>query len=388
MIRYAREDELNSIKNIWNYCFNDEESFVNYYFKNKYKSCNTVVYLENNKIISSLQLNNYKININNKTYDTSYVVGVSTFPEGRGRGFMKDIMSFSLNELYNKKHLVSILMPIDFRIYERFGYTNCYDILEYEIDINDIDNFRVSGSFYEANEENINELIEIQNDFLKNNNGNIVRDKDYYKNFLEEVKSENGYIYINDGEGYLTYFINNNEMFVREIYYKNINSLKSMLGFIYNHNTQINKVKITTPINDKIRFILKNPKHIKINLKQFMMGRVINVFEFLKTLNLDNKSLNKDLKTIICIKDRFIKENNKLIEIKIEKNELFINEIKENYNNKDVDFIDINSFSKLCFSYLDIDELIFNNNLELSKNTIDIFNILFNKKINYINEYV
>lgn len=388
MIRYAKEDELDSIKNIWNYCFDDEEGFVNYYFNNKYKSYNTVVAFENEKIISSLQLNNYKINLNNKTYDTSYIVGVSTFPEGRGRGFMKEIMSFSLNELYKKNHLISILMPIDFRLYEKFGYTNCYDILEYEINTNDIDNFRISGKFYEANEENINELIDIQNEFLRKNNGNILRDEYYYKNFLEEVKSENGYIYINDGEGYLVYFINNNEMFVREIYYKNIVSLKSMLGFIYNHSTQINKIKITTPINDKIRFILKNPKNININLKQFMMGRVINVFEFLKSVELDNKSLNKDLRTVICVNDEFIKENNKLIEIKVEKNELFIDEIKDNTNQERVDFIDINIFSKLCFSYLDIDELIFTYNLDLSKYTIEIFNVLFNKKINYINEYV
>ena len=36
-IRHAKEDELKDIKNIWNYCFNDGESFVEYYFKDKYK---------------------------------------------------------------------------------------------------------------------------------------------------------------------------------------------------------------------------------------------------------------------------------------------------------------------------------------------------------------
>ena len=47
---------------------------------------NTIVVEEDGEIVSSLQLNQYKIKLNNKVYDTSYVVGVSTFPEARGEG--------------------------------------------------------------------------------------------------------------------------------------------------------------------------------------------------------------------------------------------------------------------------------------------------------------
>ena len=35
-IRYAKNEDLNTIKNIWNYCFRDEESFFNYYFPRVY----------------------------------------------------------------------------------------------------------------------------------------------------------------------------------------------------------------------------------------------------------------------------------------------------------------------------------------------------------------
>ncbi|RRH41060.1 GNAT family N-acetyltransferase, partial [Clostridioides difficile] len=44
-IRYAKEEEIESIKEIWSYCFNDTESFMKYYFNDKYKSENTVVAL-------------------------------------------------------------------------------------------------------------------------------------------------------------------------------------------------------------------------------------------------------------------------------------------------------------------------------------------------------
>ena len=37
-LRYAKEDEIDNIKEIWNYCFNDTEEFVNYYFNSKYEN--------------------------------------------------------------------------------------------------------------------------------------------------------------------------------------------------------------------------------------------------------------------------------------------------------------------------------------------------------------
>ena len=49
-MRYAKEEEIDDIKEIWNYCFNDEESFVNYYFNNKYDNNNTIVACEDKDI--------------------------------------------------------------------------------------------------------------------------------------------------------------------------------------------------------------------------------------------------------------------------------------------------------------------------------------------------
>ena len=76
-------------------------------------------------------------------------------------------------------------------------------------------------------------------------------------------------------------------MFIREIYYKNIEALKSMLKFVYNHNTQCKKVVISAPVNDKIRFILDNPRTCDIKIKPFMMGRIINLKDYLESLDSD-----------------------------------------------------------------------------------------------------
>ncbi|HGM3391379.1 TPA: enhanced intracellular survival protein Eis, partial [Clostridioides difficile] len=231
-IRYAKEEDIESIKEIWSYCFNDTESFMKYYFNDKYKSENTVVALDEGKIISSLQLNQYKLLLNNKVYNTSYVVGVSTLPEGRGTGYMSKVIKFTLNELYKKGQLVSILMPIDYRLYRRFGYEHCYDQIEYTINTDDLKNFKSSGKMIKSNLSQIDDLIRIDRAFLNEVNGNVLKDEHYYKNLFKEIQSEDGFLYIHEGnekDGYIVYFINEDKMFVRELFYKNIDALKSML---------------------------------------------------------------------------------------------------------------------------------------------------------------
>ena len=383
-IRFAKESDKNNIIDIWNYCFDDGPKFTDYYFNDKYKHENTIVVEDDEEIVSSLQLNQYNLKLNDKIYDTSYVVGVSTFPQARGKGYMKHIMDFTLNELYRKNQLVSILMPIDYRLYRKYGYEHCYDQIEYEIDIEDLSGFKSKGFLKKAKLDNINDLINIENNFLKDLNGTIIRDKNYYENLFKEVESEDGHIYIHEDElkdGYIIYFINNENIFVRELYYNNLNALKGILRFLYNHNTQCKKVTISSPIDDKIRFILSNPKTANIKLKPFMMGRVINLKKYLESLNIKS---NENLSINISVKDDFIKENNKIFKIHLNNNKL---NVESGDYIPDVEF-NINTITQLAFSYINGKEAYLLNDLKENKKVIEFLDLIFVKKENYINEYI
>ena len=383
-IRFAKESDKNNIIDIWNYCFDDGPKFTDYYFNDKYKHENTIVVEDDEEIVSSLQLNQYNLKLNDKIYDTSYVVGVSTFPQARGKGYMKHIMDFTLNELYRKNQLVSILMPIDYRLYRKYGYEHCYDQIEYEIDIEDLSGFKSKGFLKKAKLDNINDLINIENNFLKDLNGTIIRDKNYYENLFKEVESEDGHIYIHEDElkdGYIIYFINNENIFVRELYYNNSNALKVILRFLYNHNTQCKKVTISSPIDDKIRFILSNPKTANIKLKPFMMGRVINFKKYLESLNIKS---NENLSINISVKDDFIKENNKIFKIHLNNNKL---NVESGDYISDVEF-NINTITQLAFSYINGKEAYLLNDLKENKKVIEFLDLIFVKKENYINEYI
>ncbi|MCB4302062.1 GNAT family N-acetyltransferase [Clostridioides difficile] len=392
-IRYAKEEEIESIKEIWSYCFNDTESFMKYYFNDKYKSENTVVALDEGKIISSLQLSQYKLLLNSKVYNTSYVVGVSTLPEGRGAGYMNKVMKFTLNELYKKGQLVSILMPIDYRLYRRFGYEHCYDQIEYTINTDDLKNFKSSGKMIKSNLSQIDDLIQIDRTFLNEVNGNVLKDEHYYENLFKEIQSEDGFLYIHEGnekDGYIVYFLQEDKMFVRELFYKNIDALKSMLKFIYNHNTQCKIVTISTPTIDKIRFILDNPKDSDIKIKPFMMGRIINVKKFIEDIDIE-KDINSSFN--LLIEDKFIDENNGLFKISIQNKKVSVEQLdKKDAEKPQEDFdikLDINTLTQLSFSYMDVNEAVFLNDIkDVSEETLETLNCIFSKKNNYINEYI
>lgn len=385
-IRYAKEEEIESIKEIWSYCFNDTESFMKYYFNDKYKSENTVVALDEGKIISSLQLNQYKLLLNSKVYNTSYVVGVSTLPEGRGAGYMNKVMKFTLNELYKKGQLVSILMPIDYRLYRRFGYEHCYDQIEYTINTDDLKNFKSSGKMIKFDLSQIDDLIRIDRTFLNEVNGNVLKDEHYYENLFKEIQSEDGFLYIHEGnekDGYIVYFLQEGKMFVRELFYKNIDALKSMLKFIYNHNTQCKIVTISTPTIDKIRFILDNPKDSDIKIKPFMMGRIINVKKFIEDIDIE-KDINSSFN--LLIEDKFIDENNGLFKISIQNKKVSVEQLdKKGAEKPQEDFdikLDINTLTQLSFSYIDVNEAIFLNDIkDVSEETLETLNCIFSKKI-------
>ena len=252
-IRYARATDKNQIVSLWNYCFEDGEDFVKYYFENLYDKKNTIIIEENNEVLSALQLNKYKIDLRNRKYDVSYVVGVSSKPEVRGLGYMKHLMTYTLEELYKSGEIVSLLMAIDYRLYKRYGFDHCYDQIQYNIKTDELSGFRVTSKLRKADFEDCKILSEIYTNAVKNLNGYALRDEVYFDRFMKEIESEDGYIYIDEeNKSYIAYYIQGDTIFVRELIYNNISSLKSILAYIYNHNTQCKNTVINAPVDDKI----------------------------------------------------------------------------------------------------------------------------------------
>lgn len=389
-IRYAKSSDKNQVVSLWNYCFEDGEDFVKYYFENVYDKKNTIIIEENNEVLSALQLNKYKIDLRNTQYDVSYVVGVSSKPEVRGLGYMKKLMTYTLEELYKNGEKVSLLMAIDYRLYKRYGFDHCYDQIQYNIKTDELSGFRVTSKLRKADFEDSKILAEIYKNAMKSLNGYALRDEVYFNRFMKEIESENGYIYIDEAnKSYIAYYIQGDTIFVRELIYNDISSLKSMLAYIYNHNTQCKKTVINAPVDDKIKLIIANLKTCEIKLIPFMAGRVINFEKYMESIKLNNINTEHIDDEFIKIKviDKYIPQNDCVFKIYIKDNQVKVEKVEENC---DIE-LDINSITQLAFSYLDINEIFMLNEIDescLTYNKRKLLNILFEKKVNYIDELV
>lgn len=389
-IRYAKPIDKEQVVSVWNYCFEDGEDFVKYYFENVYDENNTIIIEENDEVLSALQLNKYTIDLRDNKYDVSYVVGVSSKPEVRGLGYMKHLMSYTLEELYKNGEIVSLLMAIDYRLYKRYGFDHCYDQIQYNLRTDELLGFRLSSKLRKATFEDAETLSRIYTKAMESLNGYAVRDEAYFNRFIKEVSSESGYIYIDEeNNSYIAYYIQGDTFFVRELIYNNISSLKSMLAYIYNHNTQCKKTVINAPVDDKIKLIIANLKTCEIKLIPFMAGRVINFEKYIESLNSCNIDTQKINNKYIKIKviDKYIKQNNSVFKISVCDNKIKIQRVEEDY---DIE-LDINSITQLAFSYLNTDEIFMLNEIDESSliNTQkELLNVLFEKRINYIDELV
>lgn len=389
-IRYAKPIDKEQVVSVWNYCFEDGEDFVKYYFENVYDENNTIIIEENDEVLSALQLNKYTIDLRDNKYDVSYVVGVSSKPEVRGLGYMKHLMAYTLEELYKNGEIVSLLMAIDYRLYKRYGFDHCYDQIQYNLRTDELLGFRLSSKLRKATFEDAETLSRIYTKAMESLNGYAVRDEVYFNRFIKEVSSESGYIYIDEeNNSYIAYYIQGDTFFVRELIYNNISSLKSMLAYIYNHNTQCKKTVINAPVDDKIKLIIANLKTCEIKLIPFMAGRVINFEKYIESLNscnIDTQKINNESIKIKVI-DKYINQNNSVFKISVCDNKIKIQRVEEDY---DIE-LDINSITQLAFSYLNTDEIFMLNEIDESSliNTQkELLNALFEKRINYIDELV
>lgn len=395
-IRLCNKNETNQVKDIWKYCFNDSDEYVDFYFKYKFNPQNTIVLEDEASVISSLHLNQHKINLNFREYEASYVVGVSTLPEARGIGKMNELMNSSLRHMYNLNQSVSILMPIDFRLYTKYGYENCYDMLLQKLSIYDLKKFKTDGEFKRA--ESPSDLKEVYSYAVSRYNGYAIRDEKHFEEYIKEMIAEAGYIYINYREkvpvGYIVYSIEGEDFIVRECYYKDIISYKSMLKFIFNHNTQCKNVIINSAMDDPLRFMLDNPRESSFEIKPFMMARIINFSKLIDELDITmlDSELEDGEEILIAIKDGQIEENDGVFKLYAKDRKLKAEKISElKDKTDDLDVFTINELTSICFSYHSIDEIDHIREEKLN-NIIAIRDIFSNIKndlcINHINEYV
>lgn len=382
MIRYGAEKDYNLAREIWLENFTDSVDEVDFYFKNIYKKENFLILEEDSEIKGSLHENPYNISFNNNLLPSFYIVAVAVSPEYRGKGYMKKLLNFSLNNAFSKGIDIVFLSPINTEIYSNFGFGYISGLEYYKIKLEDIPFSTISKDIEikKVKENDFNSMIELYNRKMKDNKIYLQRDKSYFSRIKAEIESDNGKIYTFYKEkrivGYLMCYFKEGEISIREFFYSDIETTKTMLAFLKTFKEYYSDLEVTTPQGSNFNFLFPNQLKVEKSENPYILARILNVKNIFSYLNI------KDINFKIKVNDSIISENNGVFSIDRSGNI----EKLESEDKWSID-IDIRDLATLLSGYMSIDEL-----LELEKIRIDnidlkILRTIFKKEKNYIQEF-
>ena len=380
MIRYGIDD-IERAKDIWIENFTDSEEEIDFYFKTIYKDKNFLLLEEDSEIKASLHENPYNISFNRKILPSFYIVAVAVSPEYRGKGYMKKLLNHSLKNAFSNNRDIVFLSPINTEIYSNFGFGYISGLEEYELKLEDIpfNSINRDIEIKKAGEEDFNSIIELYNKKMKNTNIYLERDKEYFNRIKAEIENENGKIYVFYREkritGYLICYFREEEIFVREFFYSDIESAKTMLVFIKTFKEYYPNLKVATPQGSNFNFLFPNQLKVEKKESPFILARILNIKNILSYL--DIKGINFNVK----VRDNILDENNGVFSIE----DGSVKKL-DNIDEWNID-IDIRDLATLVSGYMSIDDLVELEKIRVNNIDLKVLSNIFKKQKNYIQEF-
>lgn len=122
-LRYLCQEEKEKSRALYEEMFpEDEEAFVDAYYRIKAAANRILVLEEQKEMLSMLHLNPYRFWLRGSLVDSSYIVAVATRPQYRHKGCMRRLLTKALKDLYQEKQPFAFLMPAKEAIYTPFGF--------------------------------------------------------------------------------------------------------------------------------------------------------------------------------------------------------------------------------------------------------------------------
>ena len=265
MITKATKKDKNNLYNLWKTIFAYEDGgFINYFFKEMYKENNFYLIKDakDEMIKSGLHLEKRKLYFNNKLVEVGYLDKLFTVYKYRNQKLSETLLKAVLKEL--KHHSLFTIAKYNKRFdLSKYGF----EILSYKKksklyrkDLYNVDGYSISNNFKKE------ELLQLYKDFTKHFNLYFIRDKDYYKDYINVAKACKREIYVSRDQnkkikGYMLLGYKESEVEVLEIVYLDSTALLTLLNKAMGLN---NYIYIYSSPSENFNLLFKNIEKQKI----------------------------------------------------------------------------------------------------------------------------
>ncbi len=141
MIKIARDNDKQAVYDMWKISFDDPDDYMKIYFREKYKSENTLLCFDNGKAVASLQMLPYRFTFCDEEIPIAYLSGLCVLPEARRKGFMSRLIRASFFEMLRREISLTVLVPQEeelMNFYRPFGFEQTFEQGEPMPDLSEI----------------------------------------------------------------------------------------------------------------------------------------------------------------------------------------------------------------------------------------------------------
>ncbi|MEG9296525.1 GNAT family N-acetyltransferase [Mangrovibacillus sp. Mu-81] len=296
----------------------------------------------NDEILTAkLHLLPLEIWLGEESFSMGGIAGVATYPEYRRKGYIRSLISHSLEHMKNQGMSLSMLHPFNIDFYRKFGWEIFAYIDKLYLKKKDLQPMKVvKGEIKRFNKATYpNALHDIYDQYSRNHNGMLVRTEDWWKE--RSITDLWIAIYYDEGmvpQGYISYEVKNEKMKVEEFIPLTSAARQGLWNYICQHDSMINEAELVLNPQEPLPYLLKDPRVI-IEKHPYFMSRIVVVERFLNSY-LSKVGFDECLQ--LSIKDHHAVWNNRTYKMDN-------HEVKEGNPSESSVVMNINTFTALIF---------------------------------------
>lgn len=132
MVRVAKQEDKQKFMELWKTCFHDSDSFCNWLFTNRFYPSYSACVEVDEAFVSSMQAVPYTVRVRGKNLTGCMLCGISTHPDYRGKGYMKKMVQFHMQQIAKLGCGLAVHTPAVLESYFSIGHLPVADAYYYE----------------------------------------------------------------------------------------------------------------------------------------------------------------------------------------------------------------------------------------------------------------
>lgn len=246
------------------------------------------------RLISSVCIYPFQVNIHGKVYDMGGVTGVGTYPEYAGAGLMKDLILLTLEKMREKGQYISYLYPYSVPYYRKKGWEIISDRMTFSLKDTQIPRQVHTKGYVERLNVLDKVVAEIYDRFSRMTHGAMIRNEiawdEYWRWENEDERTAAVYYDERDTpQGYMIYWVEDDVFHIREMVYMTRDARLELWNFIKAHDSMVDGVKGNIFTNEPLAFLLEDSQ-ITETIEPYFMARIVDAEQFLANYPYDDET--------------------------------------------------------------------------------------------------